>query len=85
MHSSQLSEFFWELVENICDTRNYLLTFRSGLPQRRAPLYAESVQALGPSLDGSWAFWTLPRSKFLDQVNMGRCKGAFTPAIRALI
>lgn len=48
-HSSQLSEIFWDVVENFVDVRGALLSLRPNILRRRAHLYAQGiVDADGP-------------------------------------
>ena len=52
MHSSALSEIFWEAIECLYEKRSHLLTtFRSDLLQDSAAAYAEVIEARGAALD----------------------------------
>ena len=57
MHSSALSESFWEAIECLYEKRSHLLTiFRSDLLQHRAAAYSEVIEARGAGLNNCVGF-----------------------------
>eukprot|EP00171_Calliarthron_tuberculosum_P019568 IDg19568t1 len=57
MHSSKLSEVFWEVSESLHATRGHLVTsFRKDLFEGRAHLYAEAVRDNGGGLENCVGF-----------------------------
>ena len=57
MHSSALSEIFWDAIESLHTKRSHLLTtFRTDLLQERAVQYAAVIGARGEPLDNCIGF-----------------------------
>ena len=57
MHSSALSEIFWEFIESFVQIQGHPVTdLRQGLRVSRAELYADCVKAAGTPFDSCVGF-----------------------------
>ena len=64
MHSSALSEIFWEVIESFVQIQGHLVTYlRQGLLISRAELYADCIKATGAPLDSCVGFMDCTKIK----------------------
>ena len=64
MHSSALSEIFWEVIESFVQVQGHLITdLRQGLLVSRAELYADCIKAAGAPLDSCVGFMDCTKIK----------------------
>ena len=64
MHSSALSEIFWEVIQSFVHIQGHLVTeLRQGLLGSRAWLYADCVKAAGAPLDSCVRFMDCTKIK----------------------
>ena len=83
MHSSCMSEVFWEVLETFVQLRGHLFeTFRSDLTTERAELYSAAIHDKGAPLENCIGFLTAQRSRIAGRVVQPSISVSATLAIK---